>query len=292
MGTQSNQSKSVVHKSNHNQFTTPIWFAENPSKRWAEIFFLKWSIGWILVFGSVVITKVYENFQDLQYLLLSLVVSVPYVAYPLLFPAKCDANTPLLERYWVKANIWIAILSYVGNYFWTHYFYTVLGAYYTFPVNWQLNRVPIMLYFITHAYFLFYHTCTTIALRRFWTSSLLKKCNKSLWLILTILFIFLMSYFTAFMEAFTIQSVPYYVIQDRKQFYLIGSAVYGIYFYVSFPMFYRVDEKEKWNISGTIIDSLGGCMLVTIFLDLWRLFIGAIVGQGTLTLPWLQTLVQ
>ena len=37
--------------------------------------------------------------------------------------------------------MWIFIFSYVGNYFWTHYFYKVLHAYYTFPVKWQLNEV-------------------------------------------------------------------------------------------------------------------------------------------------------
>lgn len=40
----------------------------------------------------------------------------------------------------LQANLWIAIFSYVGNYFWTHYFFTVLGASYTFP-SWRMNNV-------------------------------------------------------------------------------------------------------------------------------------------------------
>jgi cycloeucalenol cycloisomerase len=44
---------------------------------------------------------------------------------------------------YLQANLWIAIFSYVGNYFWTHYFYKVLHAYYTFPVDMQLNRVRL-----------------------------------------------------------------------------------------------------------------------------------------------------
>ena len=51
-----------------------------------------------------------------------------------------ERGRPLGQRYWVKANLWIAILSFVGNYFWTHYFYALLGARYTFP-SWQLNGV-------------------------------------------------------------------------------------------------------------------------------------------------------
>lgn len=39
-----------------------------------------------------------------------------------------------------QANLWIIIFSYVGNYFWTHYFFKVLGASYTFP-SWKMNNV-------------------------------------------------------------------------------------------------------------------------------------------------------
>ena len=44
-------------------------------------------------------------------------------------PCAADASVPLIKRHWVRANVWVAIFSYVGNYFWTHYFYRVLGAY-------------------------------------------------------------------------------------------------------------------------------------------------------------------
>ena len=40
----------------------------------------------------------------------------------------------------MRANIWIAIFSFIGNYFWTHYFYTLLGASYTFKAH-ELNGV-------------------------------------------------------------------------------------------------------------------------------------------------------
>jgi len=60
-----------------------------------------------------------------------------------------------------QANVWIAVISYVGNYFWTHYFYNLLGASYTFKA-WRINNVPIALFFCTHAYFCFYHTMTTV----------------------------------------------------------------------------------------------------------------------------------
>lgn len=40
----------------------------------------------------------------------------------------------------LQASLWMIIFSYVGNYFWTHYFFTVLGASYTFP-SWKMNNV-------------------------------------------------------------------------------------------------------------------------------------------------------
>ena len=66
--------------------------------------------------------------------------SLPCVILPWLLEHKADRSKPWFQKYWVKANMWIAIFSFIGNYFWTHYFYTVLGAEYTFP-SWRLNQV-------------------------------------------------------------------------------------------------------------------------------------------------------
>ena len=60
----------------------------------------------------------------------------------LLFPGQGEPATPFWNRYFVHANVWIAILSFVGNYFWTHYFYNLLGAEYTMPSH-RLNDVSV-----------------------------------------------------------------------------------------------------------------------------------------------------
>jgi cycloeucalenol cycloisomerase len=46
------------------------------------------------------------------------------------------------QTFVVQANIWIFILSFIGNYVWTHYFYNLLGASYTFEA-WRLNDVSM-----------------------------------------------------------------------------------------------------------------------------------------------------
>ena len=71
-----------------------------------------------------------------------------------------------------QANVWIAVFGYVGNYFWTHYFFKLLGASYTMKSH-RLNDVPLVMYLMTHAYFCFYHALSNVLLRRVRTSSLI-----------------------------------------------------------------------------------------------------------------------
>ena len=70
---------------------------------------------------------------------IGLAAAVPCVALPWALGGP-ERGKPLGQRYWVKANLWVALFSFVGNYFWTHYFYELLGAAYTFP-SWRLNGV-------------------------------------------------------------------------------------------------------------------------------------------------------
>jgi len=71
---------------------------------------------------------------------IGLSAALPCVVLPALLLPRSDRGKVWHQRHWVKANLWIAIFSFIGNYFWTHYFYEVLGASYTFP-SWRLNNV-------------------------------------------------------------------------------------------------------------------------------------------------------
>ena len=65
-------------------------------------------------------------------------------------------------------------------------------------------------------------------------------------------------------------------VQDRARMYTIGSLFYAIYFFVSFPAFYVMDEfpRHKWSLARAASDALAAGMLVTILLDFWRLGVG------------------
>lgn len=92
-------------------------------------------------------------------------------------------------------------MAWVSNYFWTHYFYDVLGVSYTFPA-WRFNNVPFCLYLMSHSYFAAYHTLSNLALRA--VSAKTKGSTKMLAQFAVISF---MSFTFAFLEAFTLQSV-------------------------------------------------------------------------------------
>ncbi|EYU26179.1 hypothetical protein MIMGU_mgv1a011213mg [Erythranthe guttata] len=182
-----------------------LWLAEDPSKRWGEIFFLLYTPFWLtLCLGIVVPYKLYENFTEWEYLVLGLVSALPAFILPMIFVGKVDSAKPLKDRYWVKANLWIILFSYVGNYFWTHYFFTVLGASYTFP-SWKMNNVPHTTFLLTHVCFLFYHVASNMTLRRI-QHSIAHLPEKTQWLFKSA-WILAFSYFIAYLETVAISNV-------------------------------------------------------------------------------------
>lgn len=90
-------------------------------------------------FATVVGHRSLQHLGKLGYLAVGVVMAAPCVLVPML-KGSGDKDKPLNRQYWLVANVWIAIFSFVGNYVWTHYFYVLLGAAYTFP-SWQLNKV-------------------------------------------------------------------------------------------------------------------------------------------------------
>lgn len=230
---------------------------------------------------------------------------LPLFAYPFL---PGTSPRPFAQRYAVKATAWLAIYSHIGNYWYTHYFYDVLKASYSMP-SWcvrmgcgglrgclclfcwasnstipahpanaksntrrRLNDVPIPLYFATFFYFSTYHVFSNALLRRV-VSGFQGTASRSIFLAALVL---ALSYFTAFMETLTISSFPYYSFEDRAMAYTVGSAFYGIYFLVSFPAFFRLDEFPHAHLSlyQACMDSLGAGMLILILLDAVRLYLG------------------
>ena len=73
--------------------------------------------------------------------------------------------------------------------------------------------MPIALYLITHAYFCFYHALANVVIRRVKAAS--RSLGPGTEALAVALAVFLLAYFTAFMETLTIAHFPYYVHKAR-----------------------------------------------------------------------------
>ena len=263
-----------------------------PSKRAYELFVLCYTPIWILAFACIVAFGLYENFDKWSYMYVCVGLAVPFLLQPVIYPSagfdSPDQKRPLLERYSFKANLWIAVYSFIGNYWYTHYFYSVLRAKYTMPAH-RLNNVPIALYFATHFYFTTYHFFSNVMLRKVVTSYKPGLRRQVLYVAVVLCF----SYFTAFMETLTISAYPDYSFEDRNMAYTVGSCFYGIYFIVSFPAFFLFDndidtttknKNNKKNVSlyDTFVSSCGHGMMIMILLDFVRLYLDIPLVVGIL----------
>ena len=102
----------------------------SPSKYEFELFCAKYSVVWMLIFGSIVVFEVYESFTGpYDYILCCGALSLPNLLAPLILKSHTPHPT---ASYSTKATIYLAVYSFIGNYFYTHYFYAVLKASYTF----------------------------------------------------------------------------------------------------------------------------------------------------------------
>ncbi|EFJ34214.1 hypothetical protein SELMODRAFT_83343 [Selaginella moellendorffii] len=249
-----------------------LWLAESPSKRNGELLFLAYSPVWItILLGVIVPFKFYEEFQELEYFAVALMLSSPCIVLPFFLKSRL-------------ANLWIGIFGFAGNYFLTHYFYTILGANYTFP-SWRLNnlcyRSPC-----TQPYFLLYHVFSSMTLRRL-KAAQAKTSSVAFSRLVQFVSTAILAYLTALIEALTISNL-FFIHSDFLSsshifpaFYKVGSLLYALYFIVSYPMFMRIDEdpSDEWSFLRTTGNALAASMLVTILLDFWRLTIGPVVDQ-------------
>lgn len=92
---------------------------EQPSKRAYETFVAIYTPIWIALFGAIVVFQLYETFDEWSYLKVCVGLALPLLLQPVLWPkaggTSPDANRSLMQRYSFKANLWIAIYSFIGT---------------------------------------------------------------------------------------------------------------------------------------------------------------------------------
>eukprot|EP00003_Mantamonas_plastica_P025856 TRINITY_DN5155_c0_g2_i1.p2 TRINITY_DN5155_c0_g2~~TRINITY_DN5155_c0_g2_i1.p2 ORF type:complete len:148 (-),score=58.97 TRINITY_DN5155_c0_g2_i1:122-565(-) len=59
--------------------------------------------------------------------------------------------------------------------------------------------------------------------------------------------------------------------------YTVGSVFYALYFVISYPFFFRVEEDgSMWTWRQIVVDSFAAGMIVLCLLDLWKLALGKV----------------
>ena len=255
----------------------PRWFSANPSKAWGEKFFLAYSPIWMSLMALVMGLGITQRVGEWGFLAIGVAVAAPLVVVPALIRDERPIGRRWYQTYWFKANLYIAIFNFAANYFGSEYFFDVLGMVYEYPMI-ELNldaalvgsgqqRVPVLMYLLTQAYFLTYHTTAVIVLRRVRTSGL--PAGAMLWPVL----LFAVAYIWAWIETRTmanpwIESQFYY--RDMERMLAYGSLFYSLYFIASFPIFFHIDEERDadWTLTKTSGAALAAGMIMMFLLDL------------------------
>ncbi len=265
----------------------PRWFSANPDKARAERFFLLYSPVWMAVMGLTMVTGLHERWSDAGFLLQACVIALPLFFYPLFFIQHQDSWT---RSYWFKANLYIFLFGFFGNYFGSEYFFDVLGMVYHYPsIHWTLDsallgsgrqKVPVIMYLLTHAYFMTYHTSATVVLRRFRTSGL------PFMRLLFPVIVFVIGYIWAWLETKTMANTlieEQFHYKDKARMLAYGSVMYAFYFIASFPIFYWIDEEvsgegglRRWSLWQVSSAALSASMITLYLLDFWTHRVGSI----------------
>ena len=261
----------------------PRWFSQNPSKAWGERFFLAYTPVWMTFMALVMGLGVTARLGEWGFLAVGMAVALPLVMVPALIRDGRPLGRRWYQTYWFKANLYIAIFNFAANYFGSEYFFDVLGMIYDYPmIEWTLDstlvgsgqqRVPVVMYLLTQAYFITYHTTAVIVLRRIRTSRV--PIGRALWPLLLLA----VAYFWAWIETKAmanpwIEAQFHYRDIDRMLAY--GSSFYGLYFVASFPIFYNLDEARdvSWSSTTTIAAACSASLIMLFLLDFAAAFFG------------------
>jgi cycloeucalenol cycloisomerase len=252
------------------------WFSPNPDRAWAEKFFLLYSPIWMALMALMMLTGWTTTSSDGQLLLHAAIVATPLFIVPALLHKRYSPDLPWHESYWFKANLYMFLFGFFGNYFGSEYFFDVLGMVYNFPnaetsldaklVGQGHQPVPLIMYFYTHAYFMTYHTSAVVVLRRIMSSGLpLRR-------LLFMPVVFVVGYVWAWLETRAMANPLmatsfYYEKMDIMLAY--GSMIYSTYFIASFPIFYFLDEtaQRRWSWIQTTAAGMSASMLTFYLLD-------------------------
>jgi cycloeucalenol cycloisomerase len=271
------------------------WFSKNPDRAWAEKLYLIF-IPIFFAYNALMQGMGWVDAGNFWHITQDLLMWLPYcVILPLIL--RRNSGVVWHQDYWFKLQIWMAVFVFFATYFHTEWFFTVLGMRYNFEhVTWYFDsrlcgpdeatalqnheKIPPGIYLNTMAFFTIYHNAACVVMRRVrsMTTSFGPALKWGSWVVI----VAAASYFFAYAETFfyiqpAVKSTVYYL--DKQRMLAIGSFCYMLYFIVSFPNVYRLDEPPgpKWTLSRCAIEAGFVSMLTLLFIDLFAWVYGPIV---------------
>jgi cycloeucalenol cycloisomerase len=258
-------------------------FSSNPDKAWVERFFLAYTPIWISLMAVMMFTGWAGSWGNAALLAHSLVVALPVLLVPMYLARRHPSAQPWHQRYWFKANVYLAIFSFIGNYFGSAYFFDVLGMVYGFGnasthleaslVGSSHQRVPLIMYFYTQAYFMTYHATANIALRQ------LRRLRLPYPKLFFAFCVCAVGYAWAWAETKGMANPMMADLfhYEKMDFMLrYGSAIYALYFIASFPIYSLMDERieKPWSLAQAAAGALSAGMITLTLLDFAAKWVG------------------
>lgn len=259
------------------------WFSSNPDKAWVEKFFLIYSPVWMASMLAVMLVGGDQRWSNGALLAHAFATALPVLLVPMLIARRFTVKR-WYQSYWFKANVYLLLFGFFGNYFGSEYFFDVLGMVYHYPnVSTTLDStllgsgthsVPLIMYCYTHVYFMTYHSTANVVLRKLHALHL-----PAMWLLFPV-FVFFIGYSWAWLETRAMANpliAGSFHYQKLDLMLKYGSAIYATYFITSFPIWYFLDEiRERcWSLWQTCAAALAASMLTFYLLD----FVAGWMGQ-------------
>jgi cycloeucalenol cycloisomerase len=274
----------------------PRWFSRNPDKAWGEKFFLTF-VPVFFAYNALMQGMGWLDVGTGWHVAQNVAMWLPYCV---LLPAwlRRHAEPRWRESYWFKLNVYMFLWVFYATYFHTEYFFEVLGLRYRFPgvgvyfdsalvgpdeagARAAFQKVPPGMYFNAVAFFVVYHTLAVVCMRRVrsltlgWSGPPRRVAWAGIVAATALFFAWAETrlYITEAAEANV-----WYV--DLPRMLRWGSVFYAMYFVVSFPNVYRMDEEPeqpRWTLGRTVVEASFVGMVSLTLLDLWARFLGPIV---------------
>lgn len=261
------------------------WFSLNEDKAWAEKLFL-WFIPVFLAYNLAMQKTGWLDSGTFWHITQNALMWLPFCVFLPWFLRR-GSGIPWYGSYWFKANLFMFWWVFLATYFHTEYFFEMLGLRYRFPevslyfdsalvgpaegsALAEYKKVPLGMYLNSVAFFLVYHNSAVIFMRRIRTmTSHLSGIAASLAWCAIVAFT---AIFWAWAETYmyiTDDAAANVWYENLDQMLLFGSLFYSLYFLVSFPIYYRLDDTEdRWSLSRVLIEASALGMLSMLLIDM------------------------